>query len=68
MRRIVGVSTGPPKMSIVEYPTSSQMMKRMFGAFSGAVGCTNGVQSGVASRISTANLPFHGSGIVAHLR
>jgi hypothetical protein len=60
-----GVSTGPPYVSMVPYPTSSQTIIRMFGDPSGAIGWVNGAQSGVASRISTAIFPFHGLVIVS---
>jgi hypothetical protein len=59
IRVIFGVSTGPPKVSIVPYPTSSQTIKRIFGAPSGAIGWVNGIQSGSESLISTAIFPFH---------
>jgi hypothetical protein len=55
-----GVSTGPPNVSMVPYPTSSQTIIRMLGDPSGAIGWVNGAQSGVASLISTAIFPFHG--------
>jgi hypothetical protein len=57
---IFGVSTGPPNVSMVPYPTSSQTIIRMLGDPSGAIGWVNGAQSGVASLISTAIFPFHG--------
>ena len=57
IRVIVGVSTGPPKQSIVPKPTSSQQMKRTFGAPSGAFGARYGAQSGSESRMSSAILP-----------
>jgi hypothetical protein len=59
IRVIVGVSTGPPNVSMVPYPTSSQTIYRIFGAPSGATGCVKGTQSGFDSLISTAILPFH---------
>ncbi len=58
IRRIVGVSIGPPKMSILPYPTSSQAMIRTFGAFSGAWAGRYGAQSGTESRMSTAIFPW----------
>src|SRR5512137_269773 len=65
IRAIFGVSTGPPNVSMVPYPTSSQTMKRIFGAPSGAIGWVNGTQSGLESRISTAIFPFQGLLIVS---
>ena len=60
IRVMFGVSTGPPYVSMVPYPTSSQTIIRTLGAPSGACGWMNGSQSGVASRMSSAIFPFHG--------
>lgn len=57
IRRMVGVVTGPPKMSIVPYPTSSQTTNSTLGAPSGAFGGRKGVQSGVDFLMSSSTLP-----------
>jgi len=67
MRRMVGVSIGPPKTSIAPKPTSSQMIQSTFGAPFGAFGCRNGSQSGVESRMSTLTIPENSLLIVSLL-
>jgi hypothetical protein len=67
MRRIVGVSIGPPKTSIAPNPTSSQTIIRTLGAPSGAFGCRNGSQSGTESRMSTLTTPLNGFGMALPL-
>src|SRR5215831_9493823 len=51
---------------MAEYPTSSSTMYTTFGAPSGALDGSNGVQSGSESRISTLIVPLKGS-LTAHL-
>src|SRR3954452_23865059 len=56
-----GVSIGPPYQAIAENPTSSSTAYTTFGAPSGALGGTNGDQSGTESRMSTLILPLNGT-------
>src|SRR6478752_26294 len=58
MRRMFGVSTGPPNTSIVPYPMSSHVRNSTFGASSGAFGGRYGAQSGTESRTSRAIFAF----------
>src|SRR4051812_22018287 len=50
---------------MAENPTSSSTAYTTFGAPSGAVGGSNGDQSGTESRISTLTLPLNGS-LITH--
>src|SRR3954451_9846352 len=54
-----GVSIGPPYEDIAENPTSSSTAYTTFGAPSGALGGSNGDQSGTESRMSTLILPLN---------
>src|SRR3954454_15953338 len=55
-----GVSIGPPYEAIAENPTSSSTAYTTLGAPSGALGGSNGDQSGTESRMSTSILPLNG--------